>query len=101
VAIHPAASQHERGEAHADLEGNSGLLGQNPHRARLRGGRQQTLKRGDHLGFSTCKVILQPHVAAEMRLVPIRKATAAFGTDPQRLHYDAHYDFEAWRKSGS
>ena len=82
MAIDPASPQGESGEAHPYLEGDSCLLRQNRHRARLLGGGKQPVKRGDHLWFATDEVVIQPNVAAEVRLIPIGEAPSAVRTDP-------------------
>ena len=82
MSIDPAPFESESGEAHPHLERDSCFLRQDRHRAGLRGGCEQPMKRLYDLGFATGKVIFQLHIAAGMRLIPVRETSTAAWADP-------------------
>ena len=86
MAIDPAAAKRERGEAHPHLEGNARLLGQNLDRPVLHRGCKQSVEGCDDVGRAAFEVILEPDVAAEMRLVAIREIASAIRARPHRAH---------------
>jgi hypothetical protein len=86
VAVHPMMPQAEGGKAHSHLESDARFLGQNLDRAGFLGRRQQGVEGGDHLRIATSEVVLQPDVAAKVKLIPIREGAPAFWARPQRLH---------------
>ncbi|HET9410952.1 MAG TPA: hypothetical protein VFO75_03620 [Candidatus Dormibacteraeota bacterium] len=94
VAVNPMSPQSEGRKAHADLKGDAGLLGQHLDGTCLPCDRQQLPEGPHNLGVFAREMVPQTDLAADVKLVAIRKAPTAGRTGPQRPHRRGAYDHQ-------